>query len=65
MMREEQADMFGTLGITRDRIQFSTHCNVDNLDGSEHGDEIKVPITSIHANSASAARRAIFNYFVG
>ena len=63
-MREERADMFRTLRITRDKIQLSTHCNGDNFDGSDHGDEDKVPINFIHANYASAARRAIFNYFV-
>ena len=64
-MREERADMFRILRITRDYIQLSTHCNGDNLDGSDHGDEDKVPINSIHTNYASAARCAILNYLVG
>ena len=45
-MREERADMFKTLRITRDKIQLSTHCNGDNLDGSDHGDEDKSQSTS-------------------
>ena len=64
-MREELLGMFSTLRTARDKIQLSTHSNEDNRDGSDHGDKVKVPITSIHANSASTARHAIFNYFVG